>query len=281
MNDFIFIYDSGSKLWDTPYARDFVDHPPVRTNINRHFWEKNYFVLAGLYIDGETIAKLNPFINEKKKEVFGTKYAEIHSNDLRNPRQRRKVYVDSFGVTEDELKDFVENFWYRIFSDNPQIKIQAIVLDKRYYKYQRRDHSPLELTVQALFDRIEKGPNRTSRIVFDQMDSEVKSKKRDQGKILKIANHEINLGALFEKYSHASISFERSEISNFLQLADTVVYNVLRQFVDHGDLWSDANESRIMYPYFERILGNFYRSENGRVKGIGIVKLPDPHLSKK
>jgi hypothetical protein len=273
----IFIDDSGSKQWDTPYARDFVEHPPARNNNNRNFWEKNYFVLAGVYIDSETIARLNPLINDKKREVFGTKYVEIHSTWLRNPHQRRKQYLDKFGVTEDTLKDFIENFWYPLLENHPQIKIQAVVLDKRYFKYQRTS-TPLEIATQALFDRIELRPDKTSRIVFDQMEAEVKSTKYEQGTILRIANHEIDLGAFFNHYSHTAISFEESGISNFLQLADVSAYNILRQFVDHGDKWDAPAPSNEMYPYFKRIYANFYCRDGSSVpEGVGITKLPDPN----
>jgi hypothetical protein len=109
------------------------------------------------------------------------------------------------------------------------------------------------------------------------MDVEVKSTKRDQGIILRIANNEIDLGAFFSAYSHASIDFEQSSISNFLQIADTVAYNILRQFVDYGDKWDSFNASSKMYQYFRRIYGNFYcRGEENHIKGTGIIKLPDP-----
>jgi len=54
--------------------------------------------------------------------------------------------------------------------------------------------------------------------------------------------------------------------------------NILRQFVDYGDKWDDSGAIEEMYPYFERIYGNFY-SREGRhqPKGVGISKLPDPN----
>lgn len=50
MRNFLFIDDSGSKDWDTPYSFEFTYKPPTRTEQNINFWEKNYFVLAGLQI---------------------------------------------------------------------------------------------------------------------------------------------------------------------------------------------------------------------------------------
>ena len=275
MKDTFFIDDSGSKLWDIPYAQDFVDRPPVRNNENRNFWMQNYFVLAGVYVDGSTIAKLNPLINNKKKEVFGTKHVEIHSSDLRNPHQRRKKYLEPYGITDEDLKNFIDGFWYPLIAENPQMKIQSVVLDKRYYK-NRRDRSPLVIAAQALFDRIELGPNKSSHIIFDQMEDALQSEKREQGDILKVANHEIDLHAFFDKYSHAHIEFEISRNSNFLQIADSVAYNILRQFVDYGDTWDGPDTIVKMYPYFEKVYGNFYCKEGQQhPKGVGITKIPD------
>ena len=281
MSSFFFIDDSGSKQWDTPYSLDFTSSPPARTNQNRTFWQSNYFVLAGIYLDNELIKRLNPLINAKKVEVFGTKHVEIRSVQLRNPQKRKLHYLDPYGITEEQLRDFVENFWYKIFEDNQDtLQIQAVILDKRYYKNKRVDNMPLDLTTQALLDRVEWHPRRESTIVYDQMDSQVRSERGDQGRIIHLADRSINLGSFQEKYTHTGIRFEESKNSNFLQLADTVAYNTYRQFVEHGDKWdmlSSHKGSLPMYSYFERISDNFYCDPATKVvKGYGLTKLPDP-----
>lgn len=278
MSSFFFIDDSGSKQWDTPYSRDFVDAPPARTSQNRSFWQDNYFVLAGIYIDLDLVAKLNPMINAKKIEVFGTKHVEIRSVNLRNPSKRQKHYLEPFGVSEESLKGFIEDFWYGLFENNVGgIQVQAIILDKRYYKNPRVERMPLEIASQVLFDRIEAHPNKGCCIVFDQMDHQVRTKKRDQGQILHIADKTIDLGSFHQKYSHTSVGFEESKNSNFLQLADTAAYNVLRQFVDNGDKWDESGKGNLpMYPYFERISDNlYYNPSTKQVPGYGIIKLPE------
>lgn len=95
MNDandknFLFIDDSGSKIWGTPYAESFVKLPPVRTSQNINFWRGNYFVSSGLHISRSTITILNPKINNLKKKYFGTKHVEIKSDWLRNPSEQKK-----------------------------------------------------------------------------------------------------------------------------------------------------------------------------------------------
>ena len=57
MSSYLFIDDSGSKQWDTPYQYSLVNSPPARVPQNRKFWELNYFVLAGIYIEHDLLAE--------------------------------------------------------------------------------------------------------------------------------------------------------------------------------------------------------------------------------
>ena len=265
MSNFLFIDDSGSKEWKTPYSRDFVIHPPARTAQNLNFWRENYFVLAGIHITSDTMATLNPVIDQEKLRVFGTKNVEMHSVNLRNPYKMKKEYLEKYDITLDQLRDFIENFWYQIYTDY-DIQIISIIVDKRYFKNVRHEgKTPLEIAAEALFDRTELHPHKECSIIFDQMDSQIKSHKHDQGKVFEIASTKINLedGKYKNKYSHTLVSFDNSANSNFLQLADIVAYNVWRQFVEYGDEWdnhSPEGEHRELpvYPYFERISNCFY-----------------------
>ncbi|HSW99971.1 MAG TPA: DUF3800 domain-containing protein [Patescibacteria group bacterium] len=278
MDSFFFIDDSGSKEWDTPYVKEFIDTPPERNHANRLFWEKNYFVLTGLYISRDLAAELNPQINQLKKQFFGTKHVEIKSVHLRNPEKRKKYYLDRYNVTEPQLRLFIEEHWYKFFEAHKEdIQLQAFVLDKRYFKNKRPDYVPLELTSQVLFDRVELNSNRQCSIVFDQMDSQIKSVRHQQGKIIRIASKEVDLNSFHQKYSHTEVRFEKSSNSNFLQLADTAAYNVLRQFVEYGDEWESPTGNDLkMYSYFDKISDNFYcDGQTQRVAGYGVVKIPN------
>ena len=110
------------------------------------------------------------------------------------------------------------------------------------------------------------------------MESSIKSTKGEQGRILRIADKSIDLGSRQGGgYSHLDIKFERSAKSNFLQLADTIAYNVWRQFVDLGPAQIPQEfefEFDDYYPYFERIQGNFYCRPNGKMHGYGLITLP-------
>lgn len=273
---FFFVDDSGSKDWETPYAYSFTRQPPPRTEVNLKFWRGNYFVLAGLHISREAVAALNPLINEAKQRYFGTKFVEIKSEWLRNPYQRKKHYLDQFHLEEAKLRRFVEEEWYGFFeSYTDRIQIQAFVLDKRFYYRKRENVTPFQELVQVLFDRVELHPHAQCEIVFDQMDADIRSEKHNQGTVLRISRKELNLNSFNEKYSHTGIRFEKSLISNFLQLADTAAYNVYRQFVQHGDSWEGADGNKLKeYAFFSRITKNLY-CVNGCVAGYGVVKIPD------
>ena len=181
--------------------------------------------------------------------------------------------MDQYDITEVKLKRFIEKEWYGFiqnFSDS--IQIQALVLDKRFYKINRNNFTPLHILTQVLFDRVELHPHKKCTIVFDQMDSEIKSTVHTQGQILKISSKEIDLGSFHKKFSHLKPRFEKSKNSNFLQLADTVAYNIYRQFVGFGDFKDNLNTENI-YPYLNKIIDNFY-SKNGKIEGYGIVRVP-------
>ncbi len=250
-----------------------MDSPPPRDLHHIDFWRKNYFVPAGIHISKQHVAKLNPILNVIKQDCFGTQQVEIKSDWLRNPFQQKKRYIKPFGVSKDDLKLFTER-WYDLLTEHSnEVQIQAFVLDKRFYK--KRKHSPLQILTQVLFDRIERHPAENCSIVFDQMENRIHSEKNQQGEILKISDKEVNLGSFYREYSHVRPTFEKSRNSNFLQMADTVAYNVWRQFVNHGD-WKDEPGigGEEMYPYFSRILPNFYH-KNGWISGIGLIKVPD------
>ncbi len=286
MSNFLFIDDSGSKQWETPFADDFVQKAPDHIPANRNFWQGNYFVLAGVHVDSETIAELNPLINEAKERYFGDKNVEIHSVDLRNPHRQKRKYFDLYNITAEKLKDFIDTFWYPLFLKY-DLQLVAIVVDKRYFNNEARREIPLEIAAKALFDQTETHPHKDCRIVFDQMDRQLRSSKNEQGKILRIANTRIELddGRYEKKFHHTSVQFDKSCNSNFLQLADMVAYNTWRQFVDFGDKWDEhiVGDNGYVdlpeYEYFARISEKFYCSSNKMVSGVGLIKLPDPFNS--
>ena len=151
--------------------------------------------MAGVHVNHDLSSKINPRINQYKKDLFGNHRVEIKSVYLRNPAKCKRHYLDKYRIGLPQLKTFIEEQWYGLFDrcHAQGLHIQAWVLDKRYFSYMRDKASCLEITAQSLFDRIELHPNRDCEIVFDQMEKSIRSRQNEQGRIVKIANKEINL----------------------------------------------------------------------------------------
>ena len=270
--NFFFVDDSGSRSWDNAYVLENCENPPRRDKGNLQYWRENYFILAGVHISGERMDVLNALIDSKKKEYFGTDRVEIKSHWLRQPEKQRKEYLDKYGVSKDRLREFIEDFWYSLFVPDNFV-LQAFVLDKRFYS--DREESPLSLLVNGMLDYSVISPVDRCDVVFDQMEEGVKSMRGDQGLIsdlFAIAKKSSGRGA-----SYLSVAFDKSVRSNGLQLADTVAYNVLRQFIQYGDQWDNQSfEMSEKYSYIARLLPCFH-SDKGNIRGFGVVKIPNAH----
>ena len=248
--NYFFIDDSGSRIWEDSYIQEIANTPPDKNDSNVTYWRKNYFVFAGVHVSGDTLGELNVLINKGKNEYFGTKDIEIKSDWLRRDDKRKKHYPD---MSEKKLRDFVEDFWYGLFTPD-NFTIQAFVLDKRVFS--ERDKSPTALLTQLMFNTIRNHPNTITNIIFDQMEENTGSRRSDQRVIDEVA---LSSGIFESHPSVQPVQFENSSGSNFLQIADTVAYNVFRDFYKGG------SEKGEVYPYLEKILPCFYKKsgENG------------------
>ena len=163
------------------------------------------------------------------------------------------------GVHEEQLRDFVEDFWYSLFTPE-NFTIQAFVLDKRIFS--DRSESPTTLLARLMFDTVRKYPHTINDIILDQMENSIRSRKYDQGVVSRIA---ASSGIFESHHSVRSVEFEDSAHSNFLQIADTVAYNVFRDFC------TGRSEGGAVYSYLERILPCFYKGDEE--SGIYIVQV--------
>jgi hypothetical protein len=282
----VFIDDSGKKEYKNPYSRDFIKNPPPLEKYE-DFWRDNYFVLCGVRVKQDDLKIINSEINELKKEYFGTHKVEVKSDWLRNPHKRKKHYLTTFNISSEKLNEFGEQFIDLIGKYKGQLKLLAVVFDKRFYgdaKRQKSEGIPLLKTAQILFERLQYNTTGYNIVVFDQMESSLKLSKGQHDKILNVFQKNHGMEKIFvDKYDKITdIKFMESCNENFLQVADICAYNIFRQFVEFGREWAGQTKSKdgktVMstYPYFDRIRCNFlYASLNRQVRGVGLTCIPD------
>ncbi len=280
-----FIDDSGSKDYLTPYAREFINKPPLFNKYEK-FWRDNYFVLCGVRISQEEIGIVNDEMNALKKKYFGTHKVEIKSDWLRNPHKRKKNYFDKFNISLEQLNKFGVELYELISKNKDRLKLSAVVFDKRFYgdkKRQSGEGNPLAKCSQILFERLQY-LNTYHVVVFDQMEASLRVDKGNHGKILKVLKENEGMEKIFvTEYDKISdIKFAESSKENFLQIADICAYNIYRQFVHYGREWDgqkkDKSGKSVMkkYKYFDKIRCNFIHIPQGKkVCGVGLMCLPD------
>ncbi|NQU82653.1 MAG: DUF3800 domain-containing protein [Parcubacteria group bacterium] len=280
----VFIDESGQKEYKTPYTKDFINNPPPFDKYE-DFWRDNYFVLCGIRIKTEYLAEINVVINKLKKAYFSTHRVEVKSDWLRNPYQRKKHYLLPFQISAEKLNKFGDAFIELIAKYKKEMKIIAVVFDKRYYgdeKRQTPEGIPLLKSTQVLFERLHYAGN-LHIVVFDQMESSLRVTKGQQGRILNILQDNSGMEKIYvDKYNTISdIVFVESYNENFIQVADVCAYNIFRQFIKFGREFCQKQDKKIslkmeMYAYFEKIRCNFYYNPlNNKVAGCGLICLPD------
>ncbi len=288
MSSTVFVDDSGSKEYLTPYAREFIDNPPPYEG-NEAFWRGNFFVLCGVKIDDIDLEELNNEFNALKKACFGTHDVEIKSTWMRIADKRKKYYLDPYNITAERLNQFGEDYIDLITKNAKRMKLFASVFDKRYYKNDRgstAENTPLLKAAQVLLERIHSFCGSGCTVVFDQMESSLAVSRGNYKKIQGIFLKNDGMTNIYvQSYSNITdIKFKQSSSENFLQVADICAYNVARQFVEHAAEWGgdrkdeEGAEKLGTYDYFHRIRCNFYSGGwfGNRVRGNGLVCIPDP-----
>ena len=266
----LYIDDSGTK----EYASDPSAYS--RTGNTR------YFAFGGVLLDRIAASKLGSSIANEKRATFGTDAVEVKSNWLRMPNERRKHYLEPYRLTELELTAFVERY-YGLIADS-ELQLVAAVIDKVHMQedypsspwyaptvayellLQRVVHDVhLPATVAVTIDDIPgatpKGNPYTDNLKAQHRHLRTRGSRLQRG---------LNFGCL-----EPDLRFVNSAFSHLVQVADVVVYNVYRQFYDHGDAWEDAAAKTLpAYAWFKR-LGRKFRSDGtGRIQGYGVVKFP-------
>ena len=221
--------------------------------------------------------------------TFDLAQCEVKSNWLRNPRAREKDSPFLNALSSGELQNIAEVYFSQIAKRNAVVI--ASVIDKRYLPVgttlKTLHQQAYELVLQRIQSYMRTYHNRhQALIVMDDTDKSLNqivalqhaSFLRD-GKWLTSVQSiqefhrptasdlpggvQLTMNPTFQNIVEYPF-FTRSELSNGVQLADQLAYNVYRASRDH-----DAS-----YPYFEDMLRYFYRSRDG-VDLHGLAVWPD------
>lgn len=264
----LYVDDSGTKEYSPPGKAYAANNP-------------RYFVFGGVLISIVEAGLLTERIRTLKRVCLGAEDVEVKSNWLRMPRERERRYLHPYGLSEADLERFVTSY-YDLIAD-ADLTLIAGVVDKLHMQ---EDYPPSRwyapaVAYEILLQRVENelcGKGRVS-VVIDDMTGKTPKGNEYKGNLKRHHMQLIQRGSTLKKGFKftclAGLKFVSSQVSNLVQVADVVSYNVFRQFQDHGEAWEELGRISLpAYPYFARILTKFRQGPDGRIQGFGVVKFP-------
>ncbi len=265
----LYIDDSGTKEYaDRPERYDATGN-------------SRYFVFGGVLLTTDESGRMVERIRTAKKRYFGTDSVEIKSNWLRIPKEREKRYLTYYGLSSDQLRQFVEEYYEIIASSD--LKLVAAVIDKVHVqeKYPAPWYAPAiayELLIQRVVTELTE-PNCVS-VVIDDMTGATPAGNQYKENLKKHHARLKQFGSRLHGTIHCGalagdIKFLNSALSHPIQVADVVAYNIYRQFKDHGDACESLTVDTLpTYEWFARLGHKFRMGPGKRIQGYGIVKFP-------
>lgn len=270
MNYHLYIDDSGTK----EYSSDRIYYPNKGPT--------PFFVFGGILQTEGDSEKLRNNFRSLKAEVFGDSNIEIKANWLRIDNERSARYLVPYGISEDQLRIFVDRV-YTLITDARPVLI-ATIIDKRAMqeRYQQDAHYTSSIAYEIMLQRCQyEMQDRTGEafVTIDDMrgatpkGNEYRSNLIRQHRRLLRYGSQLQRGVSFTRIS--GMNFRDSSVVDNLQLADLVAYSAYKQVLDYGSIPTRIDETIRVYEYLKRLLC-VYRNRQGEVQGIGLVLFPDP-----
>jgi uncharacterized protein DUF3800 len=245
---FFYFDESGSRDPSIGTAAKPKDHLYVLLAVG--MFERQWFPfdrsIANLKLE------LADYLWRDGKGRFELADCEVKSNWVRNPKERAKKSPFLNALNEADMTRLTECFFDQ--AQAHKTIIMATVIDKRHL-LSYMDHEKLhKKAYEFLLERIEHymAENHPKHLALTVMDDT--SKELNRAVAMK--------HAFFQRSGNQNMRFRhiveypfftRSELSNGVQLADLLAYNVYRAFRDEN----------FEYPYFARFWPNFYRRHGG------------------
>ena len=247
---FFYFDESGSRDPSIGTPEKPKDHLYVLLAVGMFEGQWKYFEreISGLKLE------LADYLKRQCKKTFDLAACEIKSNWIRNPKEREQKSLFLHSLSDKDREKLIAVFFKQLTAR--KAVVMAAVIDKRNL----HDHMTHELlhkkAYEFLLERIEHymgeyHPKHNALIIMDDT-----SKELNQAVAMK--------HAFFQRAGNQHVSFNhiveypfftRSELSNGIQLADLLAYNVYRAFKDEN----------LDYPYYQLILPHFYKREAGSI----------------
>jgi hypothetical protein len=204
------------------------------------------------------------------KGKFDLAACEVKSNWIRNSKERAQKSLFLHSLDDADRESLVSTYFQQLPARN--MVIMAAVIDKRHLQDHMTHETLHKKAYEFLLERIEhymneNHPKHQALIVMDDT-----SKELNQAVAMKHAyfQREGNQNMRFRHIVEYPF-FTRSELSDGVQLADLLAYNVYRVF-------SSVNFD---YPYFQEMLGSFYsRKESPKLDGLKVWPTESPLVVK-
>ncbi len=207
--------------------------------------------------------ELAHFLRRDRRGSFGLADCEIKSTWLRHAPTRNRHSPFLAALEPDDMGRLVDAYYAQL--DDSNTVVLAAVIDKREL-YADTTHETLHRRAyEFVLERIEHymreyRPRQQALVVMDDTSVQL--------------NRSIAMQhAAFQRHGNPNMQFPRiveypfftrSELSNGVQLADLLAYNVYRAFRDEN----------LDYPYFRESLPRFYRRKRGNTLA-GLKVWPD------
>ena len=245
---FFYFDESGSRDPSAGTAEKPKDHLYVLLAVGMYEgqWRPFETEISGLKLE------LADGLTREGKGGFELADCEVKSNWVRIPGEREKRSRFLHGLAAADLTRLTDAYFDQVARRHTVI--MASVIDKRFL-HDGTTHESLHMTAyEFLLERIQHymrqyHPKHRALIVMDDTSRQLnRAVAMKHAAFQRAGNRNMTFPAIVE-YPF----FTRSELSNGVQLADLLAYSVYRAF----------KAEDLGYPYFERVLGNFYRRRQG------------------
>ena len=241
---FFYLDESGSRDPSVGTAQKPKDHLYVLLAVGMYEgqWRPFETEISGLKLE------LADRLSRRGKGRFELADCEVKSNWVRIPGEREKRSRFLHELIAADLTRFTDAYFDQVARRHTVI--MASVIDKRFL-HDGTTHETLHMTAyEFLLERIQHymrqyHAKHQAMIVMDDTSRQLnRAVAMKHASFQRAGNRNMTFPAIVE-YPF----FTRSELSNGVQLADLLAYSVYRAFKGED----------LGYPYFERVLGNFYR----------------------